>query len=366
MAANRINRALLQTFVPLSSLSEERLDYLLEGQEIEALPAGSEICRRGESDGRTIYLLSGVVDLDNGSGEVRGLDAGDLDASHALAPEQPRQYAVRARTAVNVLRFDSKRLDRVLAWDQSTDTLQTALSALYPGEDGEWIHRLLQSRLFYRLPPANVVELFKRLKPEPVRRGQAIIRQGEQAESCYFIRQGVAEVSMSGDAGPVTLALLEKGQYFGEEGLLIEGVRNADVVMVTDGQLMRLDKADFDLLLKAPSLALVDFAAATDRVSQGQAQWLDVRLADEQARGILRGSVCLPLQSLRVKSRLLPRERRYIVYCDTGRRSAAAAFLLGVLGYDTEVLEGGLWSLMPAERDRFLVSDNPVTHPLQN
>lgn len=354
MAANRINRSLLQTFVPLNALSEERLDYLLEGQEIEALPAGSELCRRGENDGRTLYLLSGAVVIEDDKGSVQELDAGDIEAAHAVAAGQPRPATVRARTAVNVLRFDSRRLDRVLAWDQSTGTLLGELAALYPGEDGEWIGRLLQSRLFYRLPPSNVVELFRRLKPETVEAGQRVLRQGDQAECCYFIREGVAEVSMQG----VTLALLEKGQYFGEEGLLIEGTRNADVGMVSAGRLMRLDKADFDLLLKAPSLALTDFATAMERVEAGQAQWLDVRLQDEQQRGVLQGAVRLPLQSLRVKSRLLPREKRYIVYCDTGRRSAAAAFLLGVLGYDTEVLDGGLWALMPAERDRFLVNES--------
>lgn len=349
----RINRDLLHGFVPLGSLSSERLDYLLEGQEIEAVPAGAEICSRGASDGCTIYLLSGVVRIENASGEVRALDAGDVEAAHALSPEQPRLETVRATTPVNILRFDSKRLDRVLAWDQSTETLQKALAALQPGEDSAWISRLLQSRLFYRLPPANIVELFKRLKPQPVQRGQHILKQGEMAEYCYFIKEGVAEVRMSG----VTLALLEKGQYFGEEGLLIEGPRNADVVMVSDGLLLRLDKSDFDLLLKAPSLALVDFATAMSRIEEGHAQWLDVRLAEEQERGVLRGALCLPLQSLRVKSRLLPRDRRYILYCDTGRRSAAAAFLLGVLGYDTEVLEGGLWTLMASERDRFLVNE---------
>lgn len=353
MTPHRINRDLLQGFVPLGSLSAERLDYLLEGQEIEALPVGAEICSRGSSDGCTIYLLSGAVSIENANGTVHVLDASDVEAAHALAPEQPRLETVRAATSVNILRFDSKRLDRVLAWDQSTETLQKALAALQPGENNAWIAQLLQSRLFYRLPPANIVELFKRLKPEPVQRGQQILKQGEMAESCYFIKEGVAEVSMSG----VTLAILENGQYFGEEGLLIEGPRNADVVMASDGMLMRLEKADFDILLKAPSLALVDFSTAMERIENGKAQWLDVRLADEQERGVLRGALCLPLQSLRVKSRLLPREQRYILYCDTGRRSAAAAFLLGVLGYDAEVLEGGLWSLMASERDRFLVNE---------
>lgn len=355
MALPRINRDLLQAFVPLNSLSAERLDYLLEGQQLETLPAGSELCRRGESDGYTIYLLSGGVTLEGEGGGTQDLDASDVEASYAVAPEQPRRFTVRARTPVNILRFESKRLDRILAWDQSTESLQKALAALQPGENSEWITRLLQSRLFYRLPPSNVVDLFQRLKPEKVVAGQRIIRRGDEADCCYIIKSGVAEVTIPGDGGPVTLALLEKGQYFGEEGLLIEGTRNADITMSSDGELMRLDKVDFDTLLKAPSLALVDFSSAMARVAKGDAQWLDVRLGEEQERGILKGAYCLPLQALRVKSRLLPKDRRYIVYCDTGRRSAAAAFLLGVMGYDTQILEGGLWSLMRAERDGYLV-----------
>lgn len=356
MALARINRDLLQTFVPLNSLSPERLDYLLEGQQIETLPPGAELCRRGDDDGQALYLLSGTVSLEGEAGAVQTLDAADLAAAHAIAPDQPRTVTVRAKTQVNILRLDSKRLDRVLAWDQSTESLEKALAALYPGESHAWISRLLQSRFFYRVAPGNVVELFKRLKKEPVLQGQAILRQGDESECCYFIKEGVAEVSIPGDNGPVTLALLEPGQYFGEQGLLIEGPRNADVTMASDGLLMRLEKADFDVLLKSPSLAMVDFTAAMRAVEAGEAQWLDVRLVEEQERGALKGAACMPLQSLRIKSRLLPMDRRYIIYCDTGRRSAAAAFLLGVLGYDTQVLEGGLWSLMRAERDRYLVT----------
>jgi CRP-like cAMP-binding protein len=357
MAAHRIIRDLLQTFVPLNALSPQRLDYLLEGQGIESRPAGDVICRQGDQDGQTIYLLSGAVTMDDGSGSLQVLDAGDIEASHALAPDQPRAVTITARTAVNILRIESKRLDRVLAWDQATETLQRGLSALQPGEDNSWISRLLQSRLFYRLPPSNIVNLFRRLKPEQVRKGQTIIRHGDHSDSCFFIKKGSAEVRLPGEKGPVTLAILQSGQYFGEEGLLTEGPRNADVVMESDGVLMRLEKRDFDELLKAPSLAMIHFSEAVAAVGSGDYEWLDVRLADEQARGALKGALKLPLQAIRVKAHLLPTDKRYIVYCDTGRRSAAAAFLLGVMGYDARILEGGLAALMPSERSRFLVNE---------
>ncbi len=357
MMAHRLTRELLQTFVPINALSAERLDYLLEGQQIVNLPAGTELCRAGESDGYTVYLLSGEVAIESEEG-MRVLSANDLESMHPLEPSQPRRATVQARTAVNIIRFDSKRLDRVLAWDQSSADLEHALAAMMPqGEDTGWIGRLLQSRLFYRLPPSNIIELFRRFRRRPVSRGERIVRQGDAADCCYFIQRGLAEVSLDDERGPIILAVLERGQYFGEEGLLTEGPRNANITMDSDGVLLCLEKQDFDELLKAPSLALVDFAQASNLVDEGQAAWLDVRLPDECDRGVLAGAQRLPLQSLRAKARLLGAERRYIVYCDTGRRSAAAAFMLGILGFEVQVLDGGLWALMPSERARFLVNE---------
>jgi rhodanese-related sulfurtransferase len=36
-------------------------------------------------------------------------------------------------------------------------------------------------------------------------------------------------------------------------------------------------------------------------------------------------------------------DEEYIIYCQSGRRSSAAAFLLAQRGYHVFVLEGGLW-----------------------
>ena len=54
------------------------------------------------------------------------------------------------------------------------------------------------------------------------------------------------------------------------------------------------------------------------------------------------GATNMPLNVLRLKSRLLDPGKTYIAYCDTGRRSATAAFLLKSAGLDVIVLDGGL------------------------
>jgi rhodanese-related sulfurtransferase len=107
---------------------------------------------------------------------------------------------------------------------------------------------------------------------------------------------------------------------------------------------MRMAKEDFVELLKAPVLHTVGFAKAQEMVKHG-AILLDVRLESEHKNAHLQGSINIPLYLLRIKARQLDKNKRYIVYCDTGRRSSSAAYLLNERGYDALYLEGGLRGL---------------------
>ncbi len=116
--------------------------------------------------------------------------------------------------------------------------------------------------------------------------------------------------------------------------------RNATVTMATDGVLMKLDRQDFDALLREPS-SIPCRAIRYCPAAEG-AWWLDVRTSDEFDQEHLVGATNMPLNVLRLKSRLLDPGKTYIAYCDTGRRSATAAFLLKNAGLDVIVLDGGL------------------------
>ncbi|MDX1433721.1 MAG: rhodanese-like domain-containing protein, partial [Gammaproteobacteria bacterium] len=142
----------------------------------------------------------------------------------------------------------------------------------------------------------------------------------------------------------VTLAQLGDGDAFGEEALLSEGKRNATVTMETDGLLMRLSKDDFNALLKEPMLNSVDIEQAKAMVKQG-AVLLDVRMESEHKAGSIKGSVNVPLFMLRLKAEALDPKKKYICYCETGRRSQAAAYIMSEHGFDSYVLTGGLQAI---------------------
>ena len=111
---------------------------------------------------------------------------------------------------------------------------------------------------------------------------------------------------------------------------------------------MRLAKEDFNALLKEPMLNWIDLAGAQDLI-QGGAKWLDVRLESEHENTGLKDSENIPLFMLRMKVDLLDDKVPYIVYCDTGRRSSAAAFLLSERGFQVYCLTGGLMEQAPPE-----------------
>ena len=70
--------------------------------------------------------------------------------------------------------------------------------------------------------------------------------------------------------------------------------------------------------------------------------WLDVRLPSEYDNKHLDNAINIPLYFMRLKINTLDQDRRYVVCCDTGRRSSAGAYILSERGFQAYVLRGGI------------------------
>jgi CRP-like cAMP-binding protein len=346
-ASKPVDRELLKRLVPPSALNTENFQELARKAVAEEIAAGRVLFKKGERDRKTIYLLSGEIELMGARGVEAVIKGGSEEARHALANQQPRRVTARAKTTVTVARFDSDLLDILLTWDQLSgiEVSDITIEEEGPEDAGDWMTRILQSKAFLRIPPANIQAMFMRLDEVPVKAGQTVVKQGEDGDYYYIISRGKCKVTRASATGStVTLAHLGDGDVFGEEALLSGGKRNATVTMETDGLLMRLSKDDFEELLKAPMLNSVNIQQAKEMVKKG-AVLLDVRLESEHKAGSIRGSVNIPLFMLRLKADSLDSSKKYICYCETGRRSSAAAYLLSERGFESYVLEGGLQAM---------------------
>lgn len=331
--------AMAKTLVPLNGLRESYLADLFNHVSVQTILQGQVLFQFGQVDNQHIYLLHGEVHLQTASGEVDSVAT--EDSILPLAHAQPRQQRGVAITDCMILRVDSDYLDRMVCWSQISDYLLAELcNERDMDEDMEWIQTVLKSNLFYKVPPINVEMIFDRLKPVVVMAGDAIIRQGELGDACYFIKEGEAEVTQRSESGKlVKLADINVGRCFGEDALVNETVRNANVTMKTDGVLMVLNKQDFLLLRKEP---VVEEVTENEAASMLQSPvYVDVRTDEEYNLGHLSFSANIPLGLLSLKKRLLDPAKPYVFYCDTGRRSRAAAYLLGKQGYNAMALAGG-------------------------
>jgi rhodanese-related sulfurtransferase len=151
-----------------------------------------------------------------------------------------------------------------------------------------------------------------------------------------------------GEILPRTLGELGPGDSFGEEVLGDQAGRRSTVTMRTDGWVRRLSQAHFAQLAGKTRMDQVSWREARDLVSRG-AKWLDVRLADEHRNDGLPGSLNIPLSEIGGRSRELNRKVPYVMCCNTGQRSIAAASLLREQGFSVCVLEDGLMARNPRE-----------------
>lgn len=326
--------------IPLRSLKEGYLVHLLQGADIIDVNRDEEIFSRGDSQPRRIYLLRGSIRLEFASGHQEVINSDKH--LFPLVDELPRPCRAVAHTDSRIIWLDAEDLDTVLSWSQITEYMASENDAQWaPAPELDWLKTVLNSNLFFKVPPMNARSIIDRMTPVKVSAGEVIIREGDEAHCCYFIKEGVARVwRYRGDGSPEHVADIGPGRCFGEDALVYETVRNASVEMLTSGLIMRLEKSDFCILRDEPPVHEVDEQDLLNL--EPTPVFIDVRTEEEYQTGHLMLATCMPLSKMSFKRKLLDPEIPYVMYCDTGRRSRAAAFLLTRLGYRAMALKGGL------------------------
>ena len=349
----RISAERLRHFEPLGALSEDRLRELAGCCETEMVPRGSDPFRLRGLAGQVVYLAAGELSLRYHDGPVEVI-VGACDAALRPLPADLTTLAdVRAITDVELVRIDDHLFDIMLTWDQLTAQLGEHAGAqsdtkTAAGDLTDWrlmsgAFRLeaLTAGVLSQLPPANIDSLLRRFERVKRAAGDIVLREGDEGDCYYLIESGRCDVTRRVGGADMQLAELKAGDAFGEEALVIGSRRNATVTMRTNGVLLRLGKADFDELLCAPLLKRLTLAEAEKRVAVG-AVWIDVRFATEFQHDRLPGAINIPLNEIRNAIGPLDMSKEYVVYCQSGRRSSAAAFILSQHGYHAFWLEGGL------------------------
>jgi CRP-like cAMP-binding protein len=271
---------------------------------------------------------------------------GSDETRQALNRQTQRVARAKAITDVDLVALDDEVLDILATWDQAAAVAESPVMGRGARGDarivtGAFGLAKLRAGAFSQLPVAHIDELLKRFTRMTTAPRQVVIREGDEGDYYYVVESGRFQVERLVGGARVVLAELKSGDAFGEEALVSEAKRNATVSSLGEGALLRLDRRDFDELLREPLLRRVAFDEAAEKVRRG-ALWLDVRYPSEYQYDKLPGAINVPLAEVRNMFAVLDRSKEYIAYCQSGRRSAAAAFLFAQRGFKVWLLDGGL------------------------
>ena len=333
----------------LGPIALDRLTALLESQPLLNAGAGDILVNTDETLNDHIVLLDGELEVQRTWPAPGGYEksytwslrahCSDANAEPAVLGAASRRLRVRALTAVRYLRLDADAIDQMLGW-----SAQEAAAADMDEDIRKRMALVRQVGVFHHVPLERIADIFMHMQPVRFEAGDIVITEGEKGDSYYIIEQGEAEVIRTDPFTDETavVAQLGAGEGFGEESLLQGGFRNATVRMLTPGRLLRLTRNDFESLIRPTMVEEVDAAAARDMLEQGEAKLLDCRYDLEYEESRIPGAILIPLHQLREQAHQLAPDARYIVYCRSGRRSKAAAFLLTERNLQVASLSGGI------------------------
>ena len=343
MTDEQLSTELLKSFSPLDGLKRDNLAALARKVQIRELSPMQLLFKEGDSEKRTVYVVSGQLELLSDDQVVETINGGTDEARNPVAPVFPRRVSARARDRVQYISIDSDLLDVMLTWDQTGSYEVSELQGKEEVGGDDWMTTLLQAKAFHKIPPANIQAIFMRMQQINYKSGDVVLKQGAEGDYFYVLTRGsclvTRETPLNKDG--IKLAELTVGDTFGEEALISDAKRNATVTMTSDGSVMRLGKEDFKKLLNEPMLDWVGAEQAEKIIASG-GQWLDVRLPSEFENHHKDGALNIPLYFIRLKINTLDTNTKYVVCCDTGRRSSAGAYILSERGFQAFVLKDGI------------------------
>lgn len=132
--------------------------------------------------------------------------------------------------------------------------------------------------LFADLEPESLHELIGRLRVVVLDQGQILFRQGDSADALYVVVEGAVVPIAEGAEGEGRrkLAVIERGDFVGEIGLVTKQPRNATVAALVESKLVAIDRSVLvPLMRQAPSVA------------QGILRFLRSRMLERQIRSNL-------------------------------------------------------------------------------
>jgi CRP-like cAMP-binding protein len=338
---------------PFNDMPGHAVSQLLAKAEVIFYEAGGTILRKNQASEHNHYLIRGSVEVRSSFFERFNFEHTDKRAVYPLQNMAGREAQVSAQSKCRVVRFALADLDQATSGDPLPEyTLDpaepTLLDSAYVVEDSnlnaDWMSGFLHSPLVNHVSARDIQQLLVEIEDIDYTAGATVVSAGEYGDYFYVVKSGLAVVKTD-PRGPYKGKefSLMPGSYFGEEALVGNTIRNAEIIMETAGTLGRVCQQTFNELIR-DSLVVktrADKVASILRDPTEHNVILDVRLYPEFRRGHRDNSRNIPLAALRERLDQLDMAKHYYITPEGGPRSELATFLMRQAGFNAVLLQDG-------------------------
>ncbi len=165
------------------------------------------------------------------------------------AVELLRRFATDEKATILIVTHDNRILDVA---DRIVNMVDgRVISDVVVVESAAIAEFLRQCSLFASFTARTLSEVADKMTLDRFTAGETVIRQGDQGDKFYLIREGKAEVIVRDGKGERQVAILGVGDFFGEAALLTGEPRNATVRALEELELYALGKGDFQSVIES-------------------------------------------------------------------------------------------------------------------
>jgi len=122
------------------------------------------------------------------------------------------------------------------------------------------------------------------LKERRLSNRELLVKQGDRAQSCFFLVEGQIRVFIAQGEHSKDLAMLKPGAIFGHLALIDRGKRSATCTSVGDSVVLEMDWSDFDLMFSSANSAAFKFTDALTRLLVQQLRHITDQISDMAAQ----------------------------------------------------------------------------------
>ena len=230
----------------LPQISADDLEQLSKLFPVLQVKAGEDVVCQGDVGDAFFIIVDGQVgvvrrDKDRRENEVLSLGPGNFFGEMSLLGEGARVATVQALTDCRLLEIPRAQFETI---ERRFPQLQRLI---IDGYQKRMIDAVLSSLMFFRHFPENRrLEIISRLEIIPVKKGDCLIKEGQQNKTLYIILSGKMQVQIQSGDQSVKLAILGKGNFFGEISMITGRPAIATVLARTDGLLAAMDRKLLD------------------------------------------------------------------------------------------------------------------------